>query len=92
MSGVGLGPPAVIEGTLWVQENTFMECNNFDIADYTIRQTCRPLHNVTGYAPGGSASEPVFGQPLNGYGAGCVRQSVGIYSVEDASGLGLEYR
>jgi hypothetical protein len=35
---------------------------------------------------------PVFGQPLNGYGAGCVRQSVGIYSVEDASGLVLEYR
>jgi hypothetical protein len=73
-------------------EDTSLECNNFDIADYTIRQTCRPLHNVTGYAPGGSASEPVFGQPLNGYGAGCVRQSVGIYSVEDASGLVLEYR
>ena len=88
MSGVGLGPPAVIEGTLWVQENPFMECNNFDIADYTIRQTCRPLHNVTGYAP---ESEPVFGQPLNGYGVDCVRQSVGIYSVEDASGLVLEY-
>ena len=73
-------------------KNTFLECNNFDIGDYTIRQTCRPLHNVTGYAPGGSASEPVFGQPLNGHGAGCVRQSVGIYSVEDASGLVLEYR
>ena len=34
----------------------------------------------------------VFGQLLNGYGVDCVRQSVGIYSVEDASGLVLEYR
>ena len=66
--------------------------HNFDIADYTIRQTCRPLRNVIGYAPGGSASELVFERPLNGYDVDCVRQSVDIYSVEDASGLVLEYR